>query len=69
MTKVSCARRACSDPATVATRTSGGAVDEHLCETHAWEIVQVKIATLSRFTYMGTKRPFVAVSVQKADVS
>lgn len=69
MTTVTCSRRGCSDPATVATRTSGGAVDEHLCETHAWETVQAKVATLSRFTYMGTKRPFVAISVQKADVA
>jgi hypothetical protein len=69
MTKVTCARRACSEPATVATRTAGGAVDEHLCESHAWETVQAKVATLSRFTYMGTKRPFVAVSVQKADAA
>ena len=69
MTKVTCARRGCSDAASVATRTSGGAIDEHLCESHAWEIVQAKIATLQRFTYLGTKRPFVAISAQKAGAS
>lgn len=69
MTSVICARRGCSDPATVATRASNGAVDEHLCETCAWETVQAKVATLSRYTYMGTKRPFVAVSVAKAGAS
>ena len=63
---VVCARRGCNLPATVATRSSNGAVDEHLCETCAWEQVQARVATLSRYTYMGTKRPFVAVSVAKA---
>lgn len=66
MTKIFCARRGCSQPATVATRVPNGAVDEHLCEEHAWNIAQARVAALNRYTYLGTGRPFVAVAVSKA---
>ena len=63
---VACDRRGCSTPAAVATRAASGDIDEHLCESHAWEMVRARAATLSRIVYLGTKRPFVAVSVAKA---
>lgn len=66
--KITCARRGCSQGATVATRSPNGSIDEHLCEEHAWEITQSRVAALNRYVYLGTQRPFVAVSVAKTGV-
>ena len=65
--QINCRRRACPNPATVATRTAGGAIDEHLCERHALEIVKARVEALNQARYMGTKRPFVIVTMVRVE--
>lgn len=69
MTGVACRRRGCKIPASVVTRLPNGAVDEHLCEEHAWEIAKARVAALNRYTYLGTGRLFVAVSIAKSEAA